>query len=177
MIQMHKITIILSCFFQLALFAQDAQNCNCCSENHRAFDFWIGKWKVVNSKDGSPAGSSVISKEEGGCVIRENWTSANAGYTGTSLNFFNAQTNQWEQLWVDNAGASLKLKGNRVENQMILTSEEFTKADGKPYKNRITWTKNDDGTVRQLWEVLDEEGNVSIAFDGLYLKVLNAKNR
>ncbi|HKL89931.1 MAG TPA: hypothetical protein VJ880_01985, partial [Allomuricauda sp.] len=93
------------------------------------------------------------------------------------LNFFNAQTNQWEQLWVDNAGASLKLKGNRVENQMILTSEEFTKADGKPYKNRITWTKNDDGTVRQLWEVLDEEGNVSIAFDGLYLKVLNAKNR
>jgi len=174
---MHKITIVLACFFQLVLHAQDARHCNCCSENHRAFDFWIGAWEVVNTQDGSPAGSSLISKEEDGCVIRENWTSAKAGYTGTSLNFFNAKTNQWEQLWVDNAGAALKLKGNRVGNQMILTSEEFTKSDGKQYINRITWTKNDDGTVRQLWEVLDENENATIAFDGLYRKTQKTKNR
>ncbi len=157
--------------------AQNEKSCNCCSKNHHAFDFWIGEWEVVNFKDGSPAGSSLISKEEDGCVVRENWTSAKGGYTGTSLNFFNAQTNQWEQLWVDNAGASLKLKGNRVDNQMILTSKEFTRPDGKKYKNRITWTKNDDGTVRQLWEVLGEKEEVSIAFDGLYKKVKKTKNR
>ena len=174
---MQKITIILACCFQLALFAQDKQSCNCCSENHRAFDFWIGEWEVVNSKDGSPAGSSVISKEESGCVIRENWTSAKAGYTGTSLNFFNAKTNQWEQLWVDNAGAFLKLKGNRVGDQMILTSDTFTGANGKKYKNRITWTKNDDGTVRQFWEVIHEGKVTSIAFDGLYGKIEKTKNR
>ncbi|MBW8243363.1 hypothetical protein K1F50_11170 [Muricauda oceani] len=173
---MRKSVFILACFLQLTLFAQDAQNCNCCSEDHRAFDFWIGEWEVVNSQDGSPAGSSSIAKEEDGCVIRENWTSANAGYTGTSLNFFNAQTNQWEQLWVDNAGAVLKLKGNRKGDQMILASGAFEK-DGKTYTNRITWTKNDDGTVRQLWEVLENNGTATIAFDGLYRKVQKAKNR
>jgi len=167
---MRKSVIILASFFQLVLFAQDAQDCNCCSADHRAFDFWIGEWEVVNSNDGSPAGFSVISKEEGGCVIRENWTSAKAGYSGTSLNFFNTQTKQWEQLWIDNAGASLKLKGSRVGNQMILTSDEFTKSDGKKYRNRITWTKNDDGTVRQLWEVISEAEVTAIAFDGLYRK-------
>jgi len=46
-------------------------------------------------------------------VIKENWKSAKAGHTGTSTNFFNKETNQCEQLWIDNTGAHLKLKGNR----------------------------------------------------------------
>ncbi|MBO0329228.1 hypothetical protein [[Muricauda] lutisoli] len=167
---MRRLVCIFTLFFCLGLQAQEPANCNCCSKDHKAFDFWIGEWEVVNSKDGSPAGSSVIQKEEDGCVIRENWTSAKAGYTGTSLNFFNAQSNQWEQLWIDNGGSFLKLKGNRKGSQMVLMSEEFIKADGKKYWNRITWTKNNNGTVRQLWEVLDESGNASIAFDGLYRK-------
>ncbi len=174
---MRKLLFIFTLFFQVTVQAQYTESCNCCSENHSAFDFWVGEWEVVNFQDGSLAGYSVISKEEGGCVIRENWTSAKAGYTGTSLNFYNAQTNEWEQLWIDNAGASLKLKGNRVDNQMILTSDEFTKSDGKKYRNRITWTKNDNGTMRQLWEVLGEGNSTSIAFDGLYRKVQKTKNR
>ncbi|MBA4746511.1 MAG: hypothetical protein H2058_14745 [Muricauda sp.] len=174
---MHRSLFVLILLFHFVGQAQNKQNCNCCSENHRAFDFWVGEWEVVNFQDGSLAGSSVISKEEGGCVIRENWTSAKAGYTGTSLNFYNTQTNEWEQLWIDNAGASLKLKGNRINNQMILTSDEFTKSDGKKYRNRITWTKNDDGTVRQLWEVIGEGNSTSIVFDGLYRKVQKTKNR
>lgn len=160
----------------MVLYAQDGKNCNCCSDNHRAFDFWVGEWKVVNCQDGSYAGSSMVQKEEEGCVVRENWISAKAAYTGTSLNFYNHEINQWEQLWVDNAGAVLKLKGNREDDQMVLTSDEFEK-DGKTYRNRITWTKNDDGTVRQLWEVLENDGMVSIAFDGLYQKVHKTKNR
>lgn len=174
---MHKSWIIMACLFSLVMSAQSLDNCACCTENHRAFDFWIGEWEVVNAKDGSPAGKSRISKEEDGCVIRENWTSTQVGYTGTSLNFFNAATGMWEQVWVDNAGVVLKLQGNRQGNQMVLSSKEFTKPDGKTYTNRITWTLNTDGTVRQLWEVLAEEGTVSIAFDGLYRPVKKTKNR
>jgi len=38
--------------------------------------------------------------------------------------------------------------------------------------NRITWTPNDDGSVRQLWEVLNvTENKWTIAFDGLYKKL------
>ncbi|RIV69946.1 hypothetical protein [Flagellimonas aequoris] len=165
---MKKLALPIILFLSILVNAQNNGSCNCCSENHKAFDFWIGEWEVTNYNNGKPAGSSVISREEDGCVIRENWTSAQAGYTGTSMNFYNASTGQWEQLWVDNAGAILKLKGNRVENQMILTSDEFIKEDGKKYRNRITWTKLEDGSVRQLWEVLQGETLVSTAFDGLY---------
>ncbi len=41
----------------------------CCTENHKAFDFWLGTWQVTNP-DGSPAGISTIAKSEGDCVIR-----------------------------------------------------------------------------------------------------------
>jgi hypothetical protein len=36
-------------------------------------------------------------------------------------------------------------------------------------RERITWTANADGSVRQLWESSDDEGKtVTVAFDGLY---------
>jgi hypothetical protein len=149
-------------------FAQ-VESCACCTENHRAFDFWIGTWQVTNP-DGSPAGTNTIVKSEGDCVIRENWISAKAGYTGTSTNFYNQITGQWEQLWIDNTGVHLKLKGNRKVNQLILSTEEFKNNKGILKKNRFTWTLNDDGTVRQLWEILRAEEVISIAFDGLYRK-------
>ena len=37
--------------------------------------------------------------------------------------------------------------------------------------NRVTWTKNANGTVRQLWEVLINDKVDNIAFDGLYKKI------
>ncbi|MER3376253.1 MAG: hypothetical protein RIM83_16560 [Allomuricauda sp.] len=164
---MKKFLLVSALLTFSIIIGQDKSSCNCCSEDQKAFDFWIGNWEVTNSSNGTAAGTSVISREEDGCVIRENWTSATPGYTGTSLNFFNTQTEQWEQLWVDNTGAFLKLKGKREGDQMILTSDEFTRDDGKTYRNRITWTKNEDGTVRQHWEVLQGE-ETTTAFDGLY---------
>lgn len=77
----------------LLMFSQS--ECNCCTENHAEFDFWVGSW-VVTKADGSPAGVNLITKEENECVIKEQWTSANNGFTGTSLNFFNTETKQWE---------------------------------------------------------------------------------
>ncbi|UII78816.1 hypothetical protein [Flagellimonas sp. CMM7] len=167
---MKKLFLVLVFFASFFTNAQNNNPCTCCSAEHSSFDFWIGEWDVTNSNNGAAAGTSKISKEEGDCVIRENWTSASSGFTGTSLNFFNTTTKQWEQLWIDNAGTYLKLKGNRVGNQMILSSDEFTKEDGKNYVNRITWTKNDDGTVRQLWEILQGDKVANTAFDGLYKK-------
>jgi len=149
--------------------AQD-ESCACCTEIHRAFDFWIGEWTVTNP-DGTVAGKSTIVKSELNCVIQENWISAKAGYTGTSTNFYNTISGQWEQLWIDNSGVHLKLKGNKIDNQMILSSDEFKDSTGTLVRNRITWTLNKDGTVRQLWEVLKGEIVESIAFDGLYRRV------
>lgn len=144
--------------------------CPCCTKNHKAFDFWIGSWEVTKP-DGSKAGRNIIEKAQNGCVLKENWTGANEKFTGTSTNFYNLETKQWEQLWIDNSGGHLKLKGNREGNRMILSSDVFVRADGKNYVNRITWTLNKDGTVRQLWEVLQGNEVVNTVFDGFYSKV------
>lgn len=149
-----------------SLFSQ--QNpCKCCTLNHNAFDFWLGEWVVTDAK-GVEAGTSVISEIEDGCVIKENWTSAQLGYTGTSYNFYNNSLNRWEQLWIDNQGQHLKLHGQKMGNQMILKSAEFQGKDGEMLINRITWTANGDNTVRQLWEVLEKEKVTQTLFDGIY---------
>lgn len=166
-----KLWRLISVCFVFWGFLGSAQTevCACCSANHKAFDFWEGKWEVTNS-NGSKAGTNTIKKIQGNCILQENWL-GESGPTGTSLNFYNLKTKQWEQLWIDNSGTHLKLKGNRVGNRMILSSDEFTHTEGKTYTNRITWTLNKDGTVRQLWEILERDKVVSIAFDGLYKKI------
>jgi len=165
---MKKVIILVLLLGAVTTFAQD-KKCNCCSEKHAEFDFWVGTWNVTTA-DGSPAGRNVIDKIQDKCILREDWTSANAGYTGTSNNFYNGQSKQWEQIWVDNQGQSLHLKGNRVGNQMILSSDELMNQKGETYRNRITWTHNEDGSVRQLWEILQGDKVTSVAFDGLYKK-------
>ena len=168
---MRKTILLFFIVFSMDLMGQ-SQNCNCCTENHRAFDFWIGSWTVTNA-NGTTVGTNVIKKVQNECVLQENWTSAQVGYTGTSFNFYNTQTKLWEQLWLDNKGGSLKLKGNRKDNQMILQSDKLKNKKGEPYINRITWTHNEDGTVRQLWEVITNGTEIAIVFDGLYKKLNN----
>ncbi len=143
--------------------------CACCSEQHKAFDFWLGSWEVTTA-DGSLAGTNMIEKEEEDCILIEHWVSANGKNTGSSTNFYNLKTKQWEQLWIDNSGTHLKLKGNRVGDQMIMSSNPSIRKDGKAYVDRIIWTLNADGSVRQLWEVLHKDEVVRVAFDGLYQK-------
>jgi len=166
--------IVIAIIISLFTYGGNAQNnnCKCCTENHSEFDFWIGTWEVTNS-DGSKAGENRIEKVQDNCVLQENWTSATPGYTGTSNNFYNFRTKQWEQIWVDNSGFSLHLKGNKVGNQMILRTDDTINAKGNVFYHQVTWTNNEDGTVRQLWETFTEEAEVAVAFDGLYKKKSN----
>ncbi|WP_179345615.1 hypothetical protein [Winogradskyella ursingii] len=159
-------------FFTVICFSfspAQSQQCVCCNEKHAEFDFWLGTWEVTNP-DGSKAGTNVIEKIQDKCVLQENWTSASPGYTGTSNNFYNLKTKQWEQIWVDNKGATLHMKGNKIGNQMIMTTEDETNKEGKVFFHRITWTDIEDGTVRQLWETITDNTEVTVAFDGLYKK-------
>jgi len=165
----HFIIAIVVSLFVFSVNAQNS-NCICCTEKHSEFDFWVGTWEVTNS-DGSKAGNSRIEKAQGNCVLKENWTSATPGYTGTSNNFYNLKTKQWEQIWIDNQGATLHMKGSKIGNQMILQTDNETNAQGKTFFHRITWTANYKGTIRQLWETITENTKITIAFDGLYKRI------
>ena len=163
------LTLCFSFLLMSTTYSQTQNQCNCCTEKHAEFDFWIGTWTVTNP-DGTPAGKNVIDKIQDNCILRENWTSATPGYTGTSNNFYNARTNQWEQIWIDNQGGTLHLKGQRKANQMILRTDEATNPQGQKFYHRVTWTHNEDGTVRQYWETITNNKDITVAFDGLYKK-------
>jgi len=163
-------TLLLSFAILCSLnFSAQTKPCNCCTEKHAEFDFWVGEWTVTNP-DGSAAGTNKILKIQDNCILQENWTSAKGNFTGTSNNFYNYKTKQWEQIWVDNQGGSLHLKGNRTGNQMILQTDEDKNKEGNPFIHRVTWTLNEDGSVRQYWETITNDKDITVAFDGLYKK-------
>lgn len=168
---MNRILLLIAICFGQIISAQN-DNCNCCTPQHEAFDFWIGDWEVTNPQ-GVKVGDNKIVKTQGNCLLIENWVGANGQTTGTSQNFYNRKTQQWEQLWIDNQGGHLKLKGERKGNQMILLTDEETNKDGQKFYHRVTWTANDNGTVRQLWETIVENSEPTIVFDGLYKKKSN----
>jgi hypothetical protein len=133
----------------------------CSSPEHRQFDFWIGEWRVT-TPDGKHAGDNRIERVLDGCALHESWEGAGGG-RGFSYNAYDAQRKVWHQTWVDRQGNLLLLEGGLVDGAMVLSG-----AQGAAL-NRITWTPNRDGSVRQHWQVSTDEGKSwQTAFDGLY---------
>lgn len=142
---------------------------NCESKEQHQFDFWIGDWQVYNDA-GKLLGYNTIKKLQGGCVLQENWRGAAGTYTGSSYNHYDKKDSLWHQTWVDNNGAALYLYGGIDEKgQMVLYSGMQTAQKGTKYYNRVTWTPNSDGSVRQKWDVLtDSDQLIQVAFNGIY---------
>jgi hypothetical protein len=142
----------------------------CNSGKYRQFDFWIGDWDV--SSNGDPAGTNSIHSIHNGCALQENWQgSGEGGISGSSFNIYDKASDRWHQTWVDASGTLLELNGAFIEGQMVLSGERLSRDGSGMVLHRITWTPNEDGTVRQLWEVSkDGGGSWSILFDGLYAK-------
>lgn len=139
----------------------------CASAEHRQFDFWVGEWRVLRP-DGELAGNNRITLEYGGCVVHEHYTTSR-GYSGESLNIYDAARKVWHQSWVDSNGLLLTLEGRWNGESMILEGLA-PNAKGVMTRQRVTWTPNPDGSVRQLWEAADEKGAWTVAFDGKYTK-------
>lgn len=140
----------------------------CAAPEHRQFDFWLGEWEVT--ANGKLAGTNRITRLYGDCGLREEYTTP-GGYEGTSFNVFDTQRRVWHQTWVDNQGGALLLDGGLRDGRMVLEAER-PPVDGKTTRERITWTPNADGTVRQHWEQSTDGGKSwTTAFDGLYRRV------
>jgi hypothetical protein len=138
----------------------------CTSAEHRQFDFWIGTWNVVNAS-GQSLGTNRIERILNGCVLYESWSGA-TGSRGHSFNTFDPGDNKWHQTWVDSEGTTLVLAGGLINGEMVLEGERRLR-DGTRQLERITWTPNADGTIRQLWQASQSSGmRWTIVFDGLY---------
>ena len=139
----------------------------CAGPEHRQFDFWLGDWNV-HGTDGTLAGTNSIVREMGGCVLHERYQTPR-GYTGESFNVYDVSRKVWHQTWVDSSGLLLVLEGGLSEGQMVLEGTSVGR-DGTAVRQRITWTPNADGSVRQLWEATGEDGTRRVVFDGTYTR-------
>ncbi|WP_144393058.1 hypothetical protein [Pleionea sediminis] len=161
---MNKILFIVMVFLSLNLSAKKP----CDSEEYKQFDFWVGTWDVY-SRDGKKVGVNRISKELGGCILKEHYTT-DKGFEGKSFNIFDVNHNTWHQTWVDNSGTLLKLDGKWNGTVMTLKGEGKNK-EGKKVIHRIEWKPKKNGDVHQVWDSSIDKGlHWSSVFYGVYQK-------
>jgi len=142
----------------------------CEAAEHRQFDFWVGRWDVYGPK-GKKAGENRIEVIAEGCALLEQWTGS-GGFSGKSLNIYDAADRRWHQTWVDSGGTLLVLAGGLVERSMVMSGVTPSPTDPtRTVQQRITWTPNADGSVRQLWESSADGGKSwAVVFDGRYVR-------
>jgi len=169
-----KYFLVLALLLPLAAGAQEPDSTSpppasaCSSAAYRQFDFWIGDWEVTSG--GQAVGTNSVYPIHGGCALQENWQGAgDGGISGTSYNIFDQATGRWHQTWVDSSGTLLLLDGGLVDGVMELSGLRPARDGSGMAQHRIQWTPNPDGSVRQLWEVSQDEGaSWTVLFDGLY---------
>lgn len=132
----------------------------------RQFDFWIGEWLPKNTQ-GVTVGTSSIQLILGSCIIFENWSTPVS--SGKSFNVYDTRDGKWHQTWVDDKGLITHYVGGLVDGKMVLESESVV--NGKKMIARMTFSKLDNGDVRQHGESSTDEGKTwTTTFDFTYVR-------
>lgn len=138
----------------------------CDTPQYRQLDFWVGDWTVTSG--GKPAGTNLVTQEESGCLVHEHWSGAGGG-TGQSFNFYDRTDDHWHQVWVSSNGTTLFLSGRYADGKLVYVGVA-PGPNGTPAQQRLTFFRNADGTVRQLWESSSDAKQWQTVFDGLYVR-------
>lgn len=141
----------------------------CESEAHAAFDFWVGEWDVYPTGGDEKIADSRIERVASGCVIRETWMPLRGG-DGASHSIVNHRSGRWEQVWTGSDGTRVDFVGGPVDGAMILTGYwDGIGANGEDVLVRMTYTRAEDGSVRQLGEASRDHGRTwQASFDLTY---------
>ena len=136
-------------------------------EQFGQFDFWVGEWTVAIA-DGTQAGRNLITKEKGGCLLTEHWTSVRGG-TGFSLNYYDPAAGEWVQNWVDGSGSIIDIRGGIEDGSMVLEGTIQYIGNGVVNAFRGKWTLLADTRVRQFFEQSTDGGKTwTTWFEGFY---------
>lgn len=163
----HIVRVVLAILVAQSPAAAQEQVDPCTGPEYRQFDFWIGEWRVEGA-DGQLAGTNKIERILDDCVIRESWEGASGG-KGFSYNIYDGRTGSWHQTWVDDRGRLLQLDGGLVDGKMVLAGER-PGPNGADVLHRISWERMEDGRVRQVWVISQDQGDSwRTVFDGLYI--------
>lgn len=166
---MKNLILILTLLWATSAAGQTQPSARPCTADARfgQFDFWVGAWDV-HTADGTLAGTNVVTREEGGCVIVERWTGASGG-TGMSINFFDHAEEEWVQVWNSAGGAQIEIRGGLTDDGMLLEGTIHYVARDASADFRGLWTPLPDGRVRQYFEQSTDGGETWTPwFEGFY---------
>lgn len=104
------------------------------------------------------------------CVLLENWENGNGTFSGKSFNVFNRNDKQWQQTWVDDKGGKTEYSGGLSNGSMVLTTKPQMKNADTTMVNRMTFTLQPDGSVRQHGEFSVNGGSTWSTQYDLYYK-------
>ena len=134
---------------------------------YRGFDFWVGEWEVFNPT-GQQVGTSSVVLLADGCIVDENWQSAN-GSVGKSFNFYNPTTKKWHQSYMDADGANWMMDGELKDD--VLRYEGYIYSPTGRVPVHMTFTKVAADKVRQTAETSADEGKTwTPVWNGLYIR-------
>jgi len=144
----------------------------CEDPEFKQFDFWLGDWNVAPSGNAAAAGLSHISKEMGGCVVWENWTSAGSPYFGKSYNTWNPNLKRWEQYWVDSSAGVMFFHGELKNNIMDYWTDDVPQATGGTLLRHLQFFNLGPDKVRQFSQGSRDGGKTwHTEYDFIYTRV------
>lgn len=157
----------------IALAKEIQHNAAPCEDpEFKQFDFWLGDWDVASAADATHRGSSHISKEMGGCVVWENWTSAGSPYFGKSYNTWNPNLKRWEQYWVDTSAGVMFFHGELKHNIMDYWTEDVPQAGGGTLLRHLQFFNLAPDKVRQFSQGSNDGGKTwHTEYDLIYTRV------
>lgn len=164
---MKKVALLIAIF---AVSKVVGQKTACTTDPvYRQFDFWIGEWDAYGVT-GKKVGDSKITLILDSCIILEEWTSATPVkgvlYSGKSFNTYNANTRQWQQTWVDNAGGTTEYLEGKMENSaLVFRSRPITFTNDTIAIRRLSFFNLGKNKVRQLGEISKNKAGWSTEYD------------
>ena len=134
------------------------------------FDFWLGTWEV-RASDGTLIGTNHVTKTDGGCSIQEHWQGA-GGSTGSSMSYYSPSEGKWRQIWTGSGGTTFDIAGTLVDGVMKMEGTIEYVEPNRIVAFRGSWTRADDGRVRQRLEEFDLGAQTwDVWFDGFYRRI------
>lgn len=157
--------------------AQPAAPPACDKVVHAGFDFWVGEWDVYPNGQETKVADSRIERKHNGCAVIENWMPL-SGRTGSSLNHYDVASGRWHQKWVGSSPGAVEFTGGVVDGKMVLTGYwPGANGPGQDALVRMSYTRNEDGSVRQHGEASTDHGiSWQTSFDFLYRPKDNASD-
>jgi hypothetical protein len=128
-------------------------------------DFMLGDWDFF-SKNGELLGENNIRLIFGTRTIEENYESKD-GFKTQSLLSFDDKTQSWSQIWTDDFGSTLHFNGKFQNNKLILKATSINPQGKKTY-HRLTYAKNTNGTIGQIWQKSSNQKEWETIFNGTY---------